>query len=158
MLDSYADDPDKEWFMSTLFRINELSRQASISLSQSEVLPDTIKTFFKRFWLEDTGKSQQYRAYLSIFAACDLIRTNIFENKHRSYVSLRSYLHDIRRLIDEDPNNYKKAYDRAFRAMAVHLLDPKKDTDEIAQHMSRYIETSNFEVLFMAVGAFHMDR
>lgn len=158
MLDSYAHDPDKEWFMSTLFKINELSRQASNALYQSGSLPDTLKTYFKRFWLEETGKSQQYRAYLSILALCDLIRTNIFESKYRTYESLRDSLQVTRRLLDEDPGNYRNAYARAFRAMAVHLLDPKKDPDEIAQHMSRYVETANFEVLFMAVGAFHMDK
>lgn len=150
LLDEYAEDLHSDELLEVLFKLNDLSGAASRELQGSSRLGDTMKALFKRFWAEDTGKSEQYRAFLTIFAACDLISTNIYE-KERTYEGLRQALNRVRDRIDVDQTAFIKSYENAFKALTVRLLDPQKTVDEIAQHMSSYIEKANFATLFLAV-------
>ncbi len=108
---------------------------------------------FKRFYKDD---KPTYRSFLAVTAACTAIRDDISRRSLETKTEtehMRSFLGKCREILENNPDDFRKAYRHAFAAVADSLLDVqsgKSDTD-IQQTMFQKVSSMSFDSLYKRV-------
>jgi hypothetical protein len=131
---------DSEETFNILFNLY-LSSQDGKEATEKNYKSSSYKSIFQRFWKE---YKPNYRAFLTILAACGCTNTNIYDKS----VSFGDFLRDIRIILENENDKFVRYYQYAFEAVAHRIMSSDKDENEILRTMYDTLRTVNFNNLY----------
>jgi hypothetical protein len=163
VLQEYGSDSNKDNVLYMLFVINENTCKSAekvkeayqkaaerMSKKQGREKTVTISDLFQRFWNDNVKKAPNYRAFLTILAACGCAGENIYGNHNEiTYQNILDFLKKVATIIENEPEVFVRYYRKAFMSLAVKLIDPDSGIDKILQMMHANIKSAKFDNLYL---------
>lgn len=131
---------DSEETFNILFNLYLFSQDGK-EATEKNYKSSTYKSIFQRFWKE---YKPNYRAFLTILAACGCTNTNIYDKS----VNFSDFLYNVRIILENESEKFVRYYQYAFEAVAHRIMSSDKDESEILRTMYDTLRTVNFNNLY----------